>query len=95
MSDLDKLKSKMVDEVALAEARVRLYAHAERADDQLSRDLKILLGDYEHLIRKSGTLTERVRESSGVIKLLYRGKHPKQIAICNEVLDKNSAAIAQ
>lgn len=60
------------------------------ADQQRIKELEAQVAERD---TKITLLKTRIRESSGIIKLLYRGKHPNQIKICNAVLDQNTDAI--
>lgn len=45
------------------------------------------------LTEKIQFLKDRVRESSAMIKLLSKGKHPKQLATVDAILSQNTDAL--
>lgn len=85
----------MTDHAATAEL-TRAVTRLRELRPVISEDLhhlKVVLAALDTKDKKITALSERVRECSGIIKLLYRDKHPKQVEICNGVLDKNTAAL--
>lgn len=50
-------------------------------------------GRERELEAKIVLLKERVRESSAMIKLLSKGKHPKQLAAVDAILSQNTDAL--
>lgn len=72
---------------SLRQACARLRLLAANIPDQMTQDITLVLGVLDERNKKIAALTERLRDSTGVIKLHCHGPH------ITSVIDRNNAAL--